>query len=491
MTLDFPRAETVAPAKGVFIDNLWQPLASGRTIPVVAPAEGVVFAEIAAGGAAEVAAAVAAARAAYEGGAWSRLSATERGRLLSRLGQLILENAEELAALEARDCGKPMKTARADIEAAARYFEFYGGAADKVHGEQIPFQRGYYVTGEREALGVTGHIIPWNYPAQMIGRTLAPALAMGNATVLKPAEDACLTPLRIVELSVEAGFPPGAINVVPGYGHEAGAALSEHPGIDFIAFTGSPRVGVMIQTAAAQNHIGCVLELGGKSPQILFEDADLEAALPVIVGAIVQNAGQTCSAGARLLVQRSLWDRLMPRLAERFAALRAGLPTENPDLGPIISAKQKASVEAFITRAEAEGVPVIARGARAESAPEAGFYVAPVIFGPVPRENGLAQQEVFGPVLAAMVFEDEEDAVALANATEYGLVAGVWTRDTSRALRVARRVRAGQVYVNAYGAGGGIELPFGGVKKSGHGREKGFEALYEFSALKTLVIKHD
>ncbi|MBB1493042.1 MULTISPECIES: aldehyde dehydrogenase family protein [unclassified Paracoccus (in: a-proteobacteria)] len=491
MTVPYRRADEVAPAKGFFINNEWRPVAGGRTIPVVAPAEGVVFAEISAGGADEINQAVAAARHAFERGEWSKLSATERGRLLTRLGQLILDNAEDLAALEARDCGKPMKTARADIEAAARYFEYYGGAADKVHGEQIPFMRGYYVTGEREPLGVTGHIIPWNYPAQMIGRTLGPALAMGNATVLKPAEDACLTPLRIAGLSVEAGFPPGAINVVPGLGHEAGSALSEHPGIDFIAFTGSPRVGVMIQTAAAKNHVGCVLELGGKSPQIVFEDADLDAALPVIVGAIIQNAGQTCSAGARVLVQRSIWDKLMPMVAERFAGLRAGLPTDDPDLGPIISARQQESVQGFIDRAKAEGVPVIAEGARHDGAPADGFYVPPAVFGPVPRDNSLALDEVFGPVLAAIPFDDEEDAIELANGTDYGLIAGVWTRDTARAFRVSRKVRAGQVYINAYGAGGGIELPFGGTRKSGHGREKGFEALYEFSALKTLVIKHD
>ncbi|MFN3823941.1 MAG: aldehyde dehydrogenase family protein [Pseudorhodobacter sp.] len=491
MSLDTPRAPEIRAAKGCFIDNQWQAAATGRTVPVVAPAEGVIFAEIAASGAADVDRAVAAARAAYEGGAWSRLSATERGRLLSRLGALILENAGELAELEARDCGKPMATARADIAAAARYFEFYGGAADKVHGEQIPFLNGYYVTAEREALGVTGHIIPWNYPAQMIGRTLAPALAMGNATVLKPAEDACLTPLLIAELAVEAGFPPGAINVVPGLGAEAGAALADHPGIDFLAFTGSPQVGVMVQTAAARNHIGCVLELGGKSPQIVFEDADLEAAVPVIVAAIVQNAGQTCSAGARLLVQRSIWDRLIPLVAARFTALRAGPPEASPDLGPIISARQQQRVQSFIAAAKAAGIPVIAEGARMDGAPEGGFYVPPTLFGPVPRDASLACDEVFGPVLAAIPFEDEADALALANATEYGLVAGVWTRDTGRALRMARKVRAGQVYINAYGAGGGIELPFGGVKKSGHGREKGFEALYEFSALKTIVIKHD
>lgn len=491
MSLDYPRSAPVLAAKGCFIDNRWEPAASGRTIPVVAPAEGVVFAEIAAGGAPDVARAIAAARAAFETGAWSRLTATERGRLLTRLGALILENFDELAALEARDCGKPMQTARADIQAAARYFEFYGGAADKVHGEQIPFLNGYYVTGEREPLGVTGHIIPWNYPAQMIGRTLGPALAMGNATVLKPAEDACLTPLRIAELAAQAGFPPGAINVIPGLGAEAGAALSEHPGIDFLAFTGSPQVGVMVQQAAARNHIGCVLELGGKSPQIVFEDADLDAAVPVIVAAIIQNAGQTCSAGARLLVQRSAWDRVIPRIAERFNALQAGLPDTNPDLGPIISERQQRRVLSFLQQAATDGVPMIAQGARAADAPAAGFYVPPTVYGPVPRDNALACDEVFGPVLAAIPFEDEADAIALANATDYGLVAGVWTTNTSRAVRVARKVRAGQVYINAYGAGGGIELPFGGVKKSGHGREKGFEALYEFSALKTIVIKHD
>ena len=491
MTYHYPRASEVLPAKGCFINNRWEPVSTGRTVPMVAPAEGVIFAEIAASGPDDVDRAVNAARTAFEDGAWSKLTATERGRLLSKLGQAILAHADELAELEARDCGKPMKQARADIDASARYFEFYGGAADKVHGEQIPFLNGYYVTGEREALGVTGHIIPWNYPAQMIGRTLAPALAMGNATVLKPAEDACLTPLRIVELAAEVGFPEGAINVVPGLGHEAGAALSAHPGIDFIAFTGSPQVGVLIQTAAAKNHIGCVLELGGKSPQIVFDDADLTACIPVLVGAIIQNAGQTCSAGARLLVQKSAWDKVIPLVAERFEALRAGAPHDNPDLGPVINARQKARVEAFLDQAAADGIPLIARGGRQEHAPADGFYVPPSLYGPVPRNNRLACDEVFGPVLATIPFEDEADAVALANATEYGLVAGIWTANTSRAVRVARKVRAGQVYINAYGAGGGIELPFGGVKKSGHGREKGFEALYEFSALKTMVIKHD
>ncbi|SCZ06167.1 aldehyde dehydrogenase family protein [Microvirga guangxiensis] len=491
MNYAYPRAAEIRAAKGAFINNEWVPVSTGRTVPVVAPAEGVVFAEIAASGPADVDLAVKAARAAYESGPWSQLNPIERGRLLQKLGRLILENIDELAALEARDCGKPMRLARGDVEAIARYFEFYGGAADKVHGEQIPFLNGYYVTGEREPLGVTGHIIPWNYPLQMMGRTLAPALAMGNATVLKPAEDACLAPLRVAELAAQAGFPPGAINVVPGLGHEAGAALSEHPGIDFISFTGSPQVGVMVQTAAAKNHVGCVLELGGKSPQIIFEDADLEAALPVVVAAIVQNSGQTCSAGARVLIQDSIWDKVTAELAKRFNALKTGLPEDNPDLGPVINAKQKRRIESFLERAKADNVPVIGQGSLHEKAPADGFYVLPTIYGPVPRDNPLACEEIFGPILAAMPFKDEADALALANGTEYGLVAGIWTTDTKRAVRLARKVRAGQVYINAYGAGGGIELPFGGVKKSGHGREKGFEALYEFSALKTIVMKHD
>ncbi|MFG1398038.1 aldehyde dehydrogenase family protein [Roseixanthobacter pseudopolyaromaticivorans] len=481
----------VAAAKGVFINNAWRPAASGRTVPVYAPADGKVFAEIAAGTAPDVDAAVKAARAAVEEGAWGRLSATERGRLLVKLGIAIADHAEELALLEARDTGKPMKQARADMVAAARYFEFYGGAADKLHGETIPFLNGYFVATERERFGVTGHIIPWNYPAQMFGRTIGPALAVGNATVIKPAEDACLTPLRIAELAAGVGFPEGAINIVPGLGEEAGAALSAHRDIDFIAFTGSPEVGVLIQTAAARNHIGCTLELGGKSPHVLFGDTDLDVAIPVIVNTVVQNAGQTCSAGSRLLVERSAYEEVVARVAERFSKLRAGTPEMDLDLGPVINAKQKERVEGFFARAQEKGVPVLAQGGIAEGVPEGGFYVTPRIYGPVPRANELATQEVFGPVLSMLPFDDEADAVALANGTDFGLMAGVWSRDGSRAMRVARKVKAGQVYVNAYGAGGGIELPFGGMKKSGHGREKGFEALYEFSTLKTMIIKHD
>lgn len=477
-------------AKGVFVNNRWRAGASGRTVPVVAPAEGRAFAAIAAGNAVDVDAAVEAARAAFQDGAWGRMSAVERGRLLSKLAVLVADHAEELALIEARDTGKPMKQARADMVATARYFEFYGGAADKVHGETIPFLPGYFVATERVPHGVTAHVIPWNYPAQMFGRTVAPALAMGNACVVKPAEDACLTPLRLAELAAEAGFPEGAVNVVPGLGEEAGAALSSHPGIDFISFTGSPEVGTLIQTAAARNHIGCTLELGGKSPHVVFGDADLEAAVPTIANTMVQNAGQTCSAGSRVLVERGAYDRVVSSLAERFGALTAGTPGMDLDLGPVINATQKRRIEGFFERASERGVPVIAEGRIANGVPEGGFFVAPRVYGPVPRSNELATDEVFGPVLSVLPFEDEADAVRLANGTDYGLMAAVWSRDGNRALRVARGIRAGQVYVNAFGAGGGIELPFGGMKKSGHGREKGFAALHDVSALRTTIVKH-
>ena len=483
-------AANIKPARGCLIANTWRPAASGKTIPVVSPSDGKAFAEIAAGEAADVDAAVKAARAAFDGGSWSKLTATERGRLLMKLGELISANAEALAQIEARDTGKPMKQARADMVAAARYFEYYGGAADKVHGETIPFMAGYNVQTVRDPYGVTGHIIPWNYPAQMFGRTLAPALAMGNATVMKPAEEACLTPLAIAELALEAGFPEGAINVVTGLGHVAGAALSEHRGVDFLSFTGSPEVGVLIQIAAAKNHIGCTLELGGKSPQVVFEDADLEAALPVLAGAIVQNGGQTCSAGSRALIQKSVYDKVVSALAERFSQLTAASYDEDADLGALISAKQKMRVESFIGEANGPGAEIITRGKVSASAPEGGFYVAPALIGPVAETHRLAKDEVFGPVLSCIPFTDEADAIRIANDTEYGLVAGIWSRDAGRLMRVGKAMRCGQVFLNGYGAGGGIELPFGGVRKSGHGREKGFAALHEFSQLKTLVHNH-
>jgi aldehyde dehydrogenase (NAD+) len=466
------------------------PSADGRTLDCICPSDGLPFAAIQRSGKVDIDAAVAAARAAFETGPWGRMTATERGRLLVKLGESILAHHEELAQLEAADCGKPLKQARADMTATARYFEFYGTSADKVHGETIPFLNGYTVAVVRDPHGVTGHIVPWNYPAQIFGRSVAASLACGNACVVKPAEDACLSLIRITELALEAGLPPGALNIVTGLGAEAGAALAEHPGIDFMSFTGSPETGTLIQQAAARNHIGCTLELGGKSPQVIFADADLEAALPVLINAIIQNGGQTCSAGSRVLIQRTAYDALVPALADRFGRISIGTHTDDRDMAAMVNSKQQQRVEMFTARAIADGVPVLAEVALPDGLPGGGFYARPMLFGPVPRANTLAMDEVFGPVLSVIPFEDEADAVALANGTPYGLVAGIWTRDARRSMRVARAMRCGQVFVNGYGAGGGIELPFGGVGKSGHGREKGFEALSEFSASKTIVINH-
>lgn len=472
-----------------FIANTQVPPSSGRTLPMIDPSDGQPFDEIARGNAHDMDTAVRAARQCYDD-VWTKLSAAERGRLLMRLSHKVADHADELALLEQRDCGKPTKQARADAAALARYFEFYAGACDKLHGETIPYQDGYSVFTWREPYGVVGNIIPWNYPMQIFGRSVGGALAAGNVCVVKPSEDACLSVLRVAQLAAEVGFPAGAINVVTGYGHEVGDALARHPGIDHISFTGSPHVGTIIQQVAAERHCPVTLELGGKSPQIVFADADLDAAVPVIVNAIVQNAGQTCSAGSRLLVDDLIYDNLLERLGHAFENLRVGPAAMDLDVGPLIRQTQQQRVWDFLSDAQVAGIPMVAQGRVVDEAPQAGFYQAPTLLRDVPITHRLAQEEIFGPVLCAMKFSGEDEAVHLANATRYGLVAGIWTRGGGRQLRMAKRVHSGQVFVNNYGAGGGVELPFGGVKSSGYGREKGFEALYGFTTLKTVAIKH-
>lgn len=471
-----------------FIGGRWVAPATGKLLPLENPSDGSTICQIPRGSAADVDAAVQAAQAALDGD-WGRLAAFERGRFLMKLSQAVLERADELARMEAMDVGKPLKQAKADAITLARYLEFYAGAADKLMGETIPYLQGYTVYTLRQPHGVTGHILPWNYPMQMIGRSIGGALAMGNATVLKPAEEACLTAIAFAAIVEEVGLPPGAFNLVPGLGEEAGAALTAHPGVQHLSFTGSVAVGRLVQAAAAQNVIPVTLELGGKSPQVVFADADMQKALPFLVNAGIQNAGQTCSAASRIIVERKVHDQVVERMAERYRTLKVGPALADLDMGPLVSGRQQEIVQGF-TGALGNGQSIVAQGTIIDDAPHGGHYVPPMLLAGIAPDDKLAQAEIFGPVQVVIPFDDEEEAVAIANNTEYGLVAGVWSSDGGRQMRLAKRIRAGQVFINNYGAGGGVELPFGGMAHSGHGREKGFEALYGFSVLKTVAAHH-
>ncbi|WP_420012465.1 aldehyde dehydrogenase family protein [Tateyamaria sp.] len=468
----------------MLIGGTWKQAA--ETLPLINPSDGSPLADIARGQAPDIDAAVTAAHAARAGD-WGRMTATERGRILTRIGQLVLTRVDALAEIEAHDVGKPLTQARADAVALARYMEFYGGAADKIMGETIPYLDGYTVYTLREPHGVTGHIVPWNYPMQIIGRSVGAALAMGNACVLKPAEEACLTALAFARICAEAGLPAGALNVVPGLGAEAGAALAGHPHVQHISFTGSVGTGALVQQAAGANVVPVTLELGGKSPQLVFDDADLDTALPFLVNAGIQNAGQTCSASSRILVQRGVYDEVRDRMAAAFTDLTVGPAMDDLRVGPLISQRQKEIVTGFLT--QSTDLSIAAQG-HLQNAPDNGAYVLPTLFDNVPPDHSLARDEIFGPVQVLIPFDTEAEAIEIANSTDYGLVASIWTAHGARQMRLAKALRSGQIFINNYGAGGGVELPFGGIGKSGHGREKGFEALYGFSTLKTVAAHH-
>ena len=469
------------------IGGEWHSSASLEKLELINPSDGNILTEIASGNEDDVDAALANAKYTFDQ-CWSITPAAERGRILNNLGRLILKNIDLLSTLEALDVGKPFTQAEADVKALARYMEFYGGAADKVHGETIPYLEGYTVYTLREPHGVTGHIVPWNYPMQIIGRSVGAALAMGNTCVLKPAEEACLTALTFANLALEAGLPAGVLNVVPGLGARAGAALCANKNVNHISFTGSVATGRLVQAAAAYNIVPVTLELGGKSPQLFFEDANLENALPFLVNAGIQNGGQTCSASSRILVHRSRYEEVVDRMAKKYKELIVRPAIADGALGPLISEKQKTVVEDFISKGK--NLNLVAQGEIDSKAPAKGHYVAPHLFSDVSDDHILAKDEIFGPVQVIMPFDTEEEAIKIANGTDYGLVASIWTNDGARQMRLAKKLKSGQVFINNYGAGGGVELPFGGRGFSGHGREKGFEALYGFSTLKTVASYH-
>lgn len=474
----------------MYINGKWCDSSKGETIDVNNPANGEKIAEIPRGSEEDVDGAVQAARKAFESDAWRKVKPFERGDILFQIADKLEQAKDEIAELETVDVGKPLSQSYADVEAAVRYFRFYGGAADKVMGDTIPVQDGILNYVVREPVGVTAHIIPWNYPLQIISRSVAAAIATGNTVVVKSAEDTPLTAMKLTEIFEQLDLPSGVFNHITGYGKEVGAYLAGHKDINHVTFTGSVETGIAVGQAAMKNVVSSTLELGGKSPQIVFADCNFDETVDGIVRAIIQNAGQTCSAGARLLVEKSFKDKLLGKVMEKFSELTIGPGMDDKDLGPILNERQFTRIMGMIERASELGN--VLYGGRRINIPEHedGFYLEPTIIDRITADHEIAQEEVFGPVLTVFTFTDEAEAIELANNTDYGLVTGVWTKDVERAHYLASRIDAGQVFINNYGAGGGIEMPFGGYKKSGIGREKGWAALENYIVMKNVAIKY-
>jgi aldehyde dehydrogenase (NAD+) len=473
----------------LFIDGEWVDAANRKTFAVYNPATGDVLTEVAEAGAAEVDAAVQAARRAFEAKTWRNIDATDRGRLIWKLADAIEARSAELVKLEVLNTGKPLREAQIDLRETVDAFRYYAGWATKLQGDTIPVRGNVLNYTLREPVGVVGAIIPWNFPLLMAAWKAAPALACGNTIILKPAEQTPLTALELGAIALEVGIPKGVLNVVPGFGETAGAALVRHPGVDKIAFTGSTAVGKIIMREAAETLKKVSLELGGKSPNIVFEDADVEAAVRGSFNAIFYNTGQCCTAGSRLLVHKSVHDQVVEKLVDRAKKLTPGDPLDpKTRVGPVISEEQLTRVMGYIDRGNAEGASLLTGGKRwQQSGYERGYWIEPTIFGGVSTEHTIATEEIFGPVLATLTFEDEEEAIRIANQTIYGLAAGVWTTNVKRAHRVAKRLEAGTIWVNTYHPLDAAS-PFGGYKQSGNGRELGAYALDLYTQIKSVWV---
>jgi aldehyde dehydrogenase (NAD+) len=470
-----------------FINGRWVAPLSGRMMETFDPGLGRAYHKFAAGDADDIAAAVDSALRA--GHAWARTRPAARGSILARAAALIREEAPRLAVIESLDSGKPLAEAEGDVAGAARTFEYYAAAANTMQGDSFPLGNDYLGYSIIEPVGLTAHIIPWNYPLSTAARGIAPALAAGCTVIAKPAEQTPMTALLLAELLHRAGLPAGVCNVVTGTGKQAGAALVRHPAVRHVSFTGSVQTGINVMQEAAANVTRVLLELGGKSPVIVLADADLDAAVEGILGAIFENAGQICSAGSRLVVDGRIHGELVSRLAERAKRLAIGHGLKRAAFGPLNSAEHLARVAAHVEGARSRGLSIISGGnVTADPQTGKGWFFEPTIIDAAPADDPVVQQEIFGPVLVVQPFDTEEEALALANGTEYGLVAGVYTRDFSAAHRFARDLDAGQVFINEYFAGG-IEVPFGGNKMSGFGREKGLAALEAYSRVKSVAAR--